>query len=66
MLVAFNVLDSQSYRKQIIRTLSRSKFNAHTEPIFKELKLLKLEDILKLQELRLYYKYKNNKLPHYL
>ncbi len=52
--------------KMIIRILSRSKYNAHTEPIFKELKLLKLEDILKLQELKLYYKYKNNKLPHYL
>ncbi len=53
-------------QKKIIRIQSRSKYNAHTEPIFKELKLLKLEDILKLQELKLYYKYKNNKLPHYL
>ncbi len=43
-------------QKKIIRILSRSKYNAHTEPIFKELKLLKLEDILKLQELKLYYK----------
>ncbi len=50
----------------IIRTLSRSKYNSHTVLIFKELKLLKLEGILKLQELKLYYKYKNNKLPHYL
>ncbi len=25
-----------------------------------------IKDILKLQELKLYYKYKNNKLPHYL
>ncbi len=60
------MLDSQSYGKKIIRILSRSKYKAHTEPIFKELKLLKLEDILKLQELKLYYKYKNNKLSHYL
>ncbi len=29
-------------------------------------KLLKVSDILKLQELKFYYKYKNNKLPHYL
>ncbi len=41
--------------------MSHSKYNAHTEPIFKEFKLLKLEDILKLQEIKLYYKYKNNK-----
>ncbi len=50
----------------IIRILSHIKYNAHTEPIFKKLKLFKLEDILKLQELKLYYKYNNNKLPHYL
>ncbi len=30
------------------------------------MKLLKISDILKLQELKFYYKYKNNKLPHYL
>ncbi len=51
--------------KKIIRILSRSKYNACTERIFKELKLLKLEDTIKLQELKLYYKYKNNKLPCY-
>ncbi len=59
MLGAFNV-------KRFIRILSRSKYNAHTEQIFKEFKLLKLEDLLKLQELKLYYKNKNNKLPYYL
>ncbi len=37
--------------KKIIRILSRSKLNALTEPIFKELKLLKLKDILKLQRI---------------
>ncbi len=30
------------------------------------MKLLKINDILKLQQLKFYYKYKNNKLPHYL
>ncbi len=46
--------------------LSLSKYNAHTDPIFKILKLLKVNDIFKLQELEFYYKYKNNTLPHYL
>ncbi len=32
----------------------------------KKMKLLKINDILKLQQLKFYYKYKNNKLPHYL
>ncbi len=41
-------------------------YNAHTEPIFKTLKLLNVNDILKLQELKFYYKYENNLLPYYL
>ena len=53
-------------QKKAIRIISISKYNAHTEPLFKELKLLKVTDILRLQELKFYYKYKNNKLPHYL
>ncbi len=39
----------------------------HIEMSFlKKMKLLKINDILKLQQLKFYYKYKNNKLPHYL
>ncbi len=53
-------------QKKFVRILSLSKYNAHTEPLFKQLKLLKIIDIFKLQELKIYYKYKNNKLPHYL
>ncbi len=37
----------------------------HTDPLFKILKLLKVNDIFKLQELKFYYKYKNTKLAHY-
>ncbi len=51
---------------QKIRILSLSKYNAHTDALFKQLTLLKANDILKLQELKFYYKYKNNKLSHYL
>ncbi len=51
---------------KIVRILSLSKYNAHTDALFKELKLRKVNDILKLQELKFYYKYKNNTLPHYL
>ncbi len=53
-------------QKKVIRIICPAKYNVHTEPIFKELKLLKVEDILSLQELKFYYKFKNNKLPHYL
>ncbi len=50
----------------MIRIIYLGKYNAHIEHIFKEHKLLKLNDILKLQELKFYYKFKNIKLPHYL
>ena len=39
------------------RILSASKYNAHTEPLFKNLIFLKIEHILKLHELKLYYKF---------
>ncbi len=54
------------FQNKFVRILSLSKYNAHKDALFKQLKLLKVNDILKLQELKLYYKYKNNKLPHYL
>ncbi len=53
-------------QKKVIRIISLAKYNAHRERIFKELKLLKVEYIQRIQELKFYYKFKNNKLPHYL
>ncbi len=47
-------------------THKRFESYAHIGQIFKSLKLLKVKDILKLHELKFYYKYKNNKLPWYL
>ncbi len=43
-------------------------YNAYTEPLLKQLKLFNIIDIFKLQDYfkTLYYKYKNNKLLHYL
>ena len=53
-------------QKKAVRIISLSKYNAHTEPIFKSLKLLKVTDILRSQELKFYYKFKNGLLPRYL
>ncbi len=53
-------------QKRAVRIISTSKYNSHTEPIFKELKLLKIKDIMKLQELKFYYKFKHGNLPDYL
>ncbi len=56
----------ETLQKKAIRIITLSKYNAHTEPLFKHLKLLKINDLLKLQTLKLYYKFKHGQLPIYL
>ena len=43
----------------------KQKFNAHTEPIFKELKMLKIKDIFNIQCLKFWFKFVNNCLPSF-
>ena len=40
--------------------------NSHTAPLFKNLQLLTIEDMLQLQELQFYFKYIHKELPPYL
>ena len=47
-------------------TVTLSGYNSHTEPRFKQLNLLKIEDQLKLQELKFYFKYNPRNLRVYL
>ena len=49
-------------QKRAVRIISCSKFNAHSEP---KLNLLKVEDILKRQQLKFYHKLINRQLPGY-
>ena len=39
-------------QKRAMRIMTNKKFNAHTEPIFKELKMLKIKDIFNIQCLK--------------
>ena len=50
-------------QKRVIRIVSRSSFDAHTNPIFVSLRILKFEDIIKLQIGKVMYLYKNGLLP---
>ena len=52
-------------QKKIIRIITLSKFNAHTEPLFKKMGLLKITDMMKQNALKFLYKLKNNKVPAY-
>ena len=53
-------------QKKAIRIISISTYNAHTEPLLKNLRILKIQDILILQTLKMYHKHRNNKLPTYI
>ena len=53
-------------QKKAVRILTMSRYNSHTDPLFKRLNLLKITDILRLQELKFYYKFMHNLLPSYL
>ena len=48
-------------QNKAIRIIKKSKFNAHTEPLFRELSLLKVNHIFQLQCLKLYYKHNKRK-----
>ena len=53
-------------QKRAIRIVTWSKYNAHTDPLFKSKKLLKIEDIFEIQCLKLYYRYRTEILLKYL
>lgn len=50
-------------QKKAIRVITNSKYNEHTAPLFKELSLLKLTDIYKLNVGKFMYKMVQNNLP---
>ena len=53
-------------QKKAIRIITSSRYNSHTEPLFKQLNMLKLEDLLKLQQFKFYFKFNDGSLPVYL
>ena len=55
--VAWGYQFDRIYKIQKSYKSNHLKYNAHTEPIFKELDSLKIEDIYKIQHLKFFYKY---------
>ena len=45
--------------------MTNSKYNAHTDPLFKSLKLLKIKDIFDVQCKKFWYKFVNIDVPTY-
>ena len=50
-------------QKKCVRILTFADFDAHANPLFIELKILKIHDVIKLQQLKLAYEYCNNLIP---
>ena len=52
-------------QKQAVRKITLSKYNAHSEPLLKQLAFLKVTDIYKASSLKLYYKIRKGTVPYY-
>ena len=52
-------------QKKAIRIITKSKYNAHTEPLFKKLNILKVHDLYKIKLYKLYFKIINKTIPKY-
>ena len=52
-------------QKRLVRIITRSKYNAHTDPLFKRTGILKVANTLDLNALKFYYKYLHGKLLSY-
>ena len=52
-------------QKRTIKIMTNSKYNAHTDPLFKSLKLLNIKDIFDVQCMKFWYKFVNNNVPTY-
>ena len=50
-------------QKRAIRIISKSKFDARTGPLFKELKMLKLDSIIRFHICKLMFLYRRGLLP---
>ena len=50
-------------QKRVIRIISKAEFRDHTNPLFKNLKILKLNDLIKLRSAIFMYKANKNTLP---
>ena len=52
-------------QKKAVRIITENYYIAHSEPIFKSLEFMKIEDIYKLKIRKFYYNLKNSCLPEY-
>ena len=61
--LSINTYIDKIIQKNAVSIITFAEFNAHTDPIFKKLKILKIKDHITLQNCLLVYDDINNKLP---
>ena len=59
-----NIEKIEILQKKCVRILTFSPFNSHTSDIFKEMKILKVKDIIKMHQLKLVFDFTKNALPN--
>ena len=57
------VISLKKIQKKCVRNLFGASYNAHADPIFHDLKILKFDDLLSAQAQSFMYKYHNSILP---
>ena len=65
MCWGFNPNRLFNLQKKALRIICKSKYNAHTDPLFKQQKVLKLSDIIERKLYKFYFRYKKQQLPAY-
>ena len=58
-----NLEQIEVVQRKALRLVSRSKYNAHTDPLFKQHDMLKLSDLIKLNQTIFVRQHKNGRLP---
>ena len=61
----FDYYRIEKLQKRFVRIISSSKYNAHSEPLFKALDILKIEHLFSQSCLKFVYKFKKSQLPKY-
>ena len=52
-------------QKRCVRIITRNAYNAHTQPLMRQVNILSVPDMLLLNSMKFYYKYKRNEVPDY-
>ena len=65
-LWGYNLTRITKLQKKSIRIICKAKYNAHTDPLFKKMNILKAIDLFHLNCLKIYYNHTQGKTPNFI